>query len=292
MKMISISYWKDIENHKIFAEWLGKTLGYSTQNDWYRITADIIHENNGQGLMRNYYKNSPILFLRGVFPEKIWYEFKMKMTSILYWKDIENQKIYANWLGNELGYVEQNDWYNIRNRVINANFGGGLLANYYQNSSILFLCAMFPEVKWDKSKFKSKKYSPGQIEWLEYIKVSIPDIRHALNHFDGELKIHNSKFRADGYSEKENMVYEYHGDYWHGNPKIYKAEDINKSAKKTFGKLYDKTLEKQKHCIDNGYKYFSIWDSEWIGGKLALRKLQKSFKAKQIKKNQKSFLSK
>lgn len=39
---------------------------------------------------------------------------------------------------------------------------------------------------------------------------------------------------------------EFHGDYWHGNPKCYSAKTLNKVVGMTMGDLYQKTLEKEK----------------------------------------------
>ena len=72
------------------------------------------------------------------------------------------------------------------------------------------------------------------------------------------------KYIVDGYDPITNTIYEFNGDYWHGNPIRYKKDDINSSCKKTFGELYKKTIEKEKILIDKGYKVISIWESEYI----------------------------
>jgi len=121
-----------------------------------------------------------------------------------------------------------------------------------------------------------KGYSKGQIEWLEYLMISIPDIQHKLN--GGEYRITDSRYAADGYSKEKNTIYEYHGDFWHGNPSIYNTSDINPVTKTSFGKLYQKTLKKQKHCIDNEYQYIFIWESVWERGINSVIILQQKFK--------------
>ena len=91
----------------------------------------------------------------------------------------------------------------------------------------------------------------------------------------------NSNYKADGYSKINNTIYEYHGDFWHGNPKIYNPDDINSITKTTYKELYDKTMQKQSFCEDNHYKYVSIWESEWLRGKNALIKIQRKYKTSQ-----------
>ena len=54
-------------------------------------------------------------------------------------------------------------------------------------------------------------YSKAAIKWIESIST---DIRHAENF--GEYSIPGTKFKVDGYDEKTNTVYEFHGCFWHG----------------------------------------------------------------------------
>jgi aromatic ring-cleaving dioxygenase len=269
-------FWKDIENHKKYAIWLGETLGYKNMEDWYKITCDLIHANFGGGLVGKYYNDSPCLFLKSVFLEYNWLGWKFTRSGQHFWKDMENHKKYAIWLGETLGYKNMEDWYKIiRNQIYN-NYGSGLLSQYYNSSPCLFIKSVFPNYEWIKSKFKHN-YSIGQIEWLEYIKVFTPDIIHALNNESGEFKIPNSNYSADGYSENKNCIYEYHGDFWHGNISIYNPKDINPCTKTSYEQLYNNTLNKQIFCEKEGFTYKYIWESEWIRGKSAVIILQKKY---------------
>jgi hypothetical protein len=35
---------------------------------------------------------------------------------------------------------------------------------------------------------------------------------------------------------------------------------------KTFGELYQNTLKKREHCIQNGYNVIECWESDWRKG--------------------------
>ena len=246
--------------------------------DWYKITQKDINSNYGGGLVNNYYNDSPIQFLKSVFPEESWLPWKFTRTYRSTWKDKQIHKDYAIWLGEELNYKNMEDWYKITKKDIHSNYGCGLLCDYYNDSPSQFLKSVFPDYPWKLSKFK-KNYSQGQIEWLNYLLLEkYPDIRHILNHDDGEYSIPNSRYHADGYSEATNTVFEYHGDMFHGNPAIYEKEAINPVSKITYGELYEKTLEKQRFCEENGYKYVFIWESEWFRAKTSLIKLQRKWK--------------
>jgi len=270
-------YWNGENNRKKYAKWLGKELGYTTMEHWYQITLNVIEKNHGSGVVQIYYNDSPSNFVMAIFPKYKWLKWKFRCVSNGFWKDENNHKKYVKWLGKEMGYTTMENWYNISKAILQENYGGGLMGHYYNNCPSKFVMGMFPDFKWERSKFQ-KNYSRGQIQWLEFLKVSTPDIRHILNHRDGEFAIPGSRYRADGFSEKKHMIYEYLGDFWHGNPAIYNPDDINSMAKTTYGELYNNELKRQKFCEDSGFKYHSIWESEWHRGIQAIVQLQKKFK--------------
>ena len=86
-------------------------------------------------------------------------------------------------------------------------------------------------------------------------------IRHALN--DGEYLIPNTKYKADGYCEETNTIYEFHGDFWHGNPKIYNEYEINKITNCSYKELYEKTLIRENKIKELGYNLITIWEQDW-----------------------------
>jgi len=273
-------YWKYPNNHKKYAIWLGKKLGYTEIEDWYQLKLDDIVKNDGGGLVKHY-DESPIKFVMSIFPKKNWLVWKFIQVYRGFWKD--GKKKYAIWLGKKLGYTKPEDWYQVTIQHFRENYGGTLVKHYGGSLSKL-VPAMFPKHDWDISKFK-KRYSHGQIQWLEFLKISTPDIRHILNHPDGEFYIPGSRefvggcgYHADGFSEIELMIYEYLGDFYHGNPALYKPDDWCKWLKTTYGALYNKELKRQRFCEDSGFGYHSIWESEWHRGIRAIVQVQRKFK--------------
>lgn len=106
-------------------------------------------------------------------------------------------------------------------------------------------------------------YSYYCICWLE----SIMDqekiyIQHAMN--EGEYKIPGTRYTADGYCRATNTIYEFHGDYWHGNPEIYEADVMNESTNCTMGELYQKTLLKEQKIKELGYNLVVMWENTYI----------------------------
>lgn len=67
----------------------------------------------------------------------------------------------------------------------------------------------------------------------------------------------------DALNRVDKIVWEFNGDWWHGNPKIYSPNRMNKTARKTCGELYQKTLAKEVKLKAAGYQVISIWESDW-----------------------------
>ncbi len=293
-------YWKNINNLKKYAIWLGKELGYNKREDWYKLTLKDIRAGCGCGAEKRF-KSSTALFVMKVFPEFNWLEWKFKRVPLGFWNDKDNRKKYFIWLGKELGYEKMEDWYNLLIAHFQENRGYGMLEWYdggrrfgARKRRNIYEIAMevFPDFKWEKSKF-IRNISRGQIQWLKLLMIETPDIRHKLNHSDGEYYIPNSYefccgpragrpggqgYYADGFSKKEHIIYEYLGDNCHGNPSIYKPDYFSNWVKATAGELYNKELKRRKFCEDSGFGYHSIWESEWHRGIRAIVQLQRKFK--------------
>jgi hypothetical protein len=113
------------------------------------------------------------------------------------------------------------------------------------------------------SKCNPRQFSKKQIEWLNFIQIFYGiNIQHALN--GEEYRIQPTKFKADGYCEKTNTIYEFHGDLWHGNPKIYNQNEISRINKnKKYGELYQNTLFREHIIKDLGYNLVVMWEYDW-----------------------------
>lgn len=100
------------------------------------------------------------------------------------------------------------------------------------------------------------KISKVEIDWLNYLKID-------EKYRQSNVYINGKRYLVDAYVPETNTIYEFWGDYYHGNPKIYNLDDYNKTCKKTFRELYNKTINKQNIYLSNGYNLISIWENEW-----------------------------
>lgn len=68
---------------------------------------------------------------------------------------------------------------------------------------------------------------------------------------------------CDGYDSESNTIYEFHGDIYHGHPRLWDSVDDCNHFGQSYAKLYDKTVEKSKTLFRNGYKVVYIWESTY-----------------------------
>jgi len=78
------------------------------------------------------------------------------------------------------------------------------------------------------------------------------------------IKIDGKKLRVDALDPITNTVYEFYGDYWHGNPKKFVPDALNTKANKTYGELFSNTVKREELLKQLGYNIVSIWQSDFI----------------------------
>ena len=72
-----------------------------------------------------------------------------------------------------------------------------------------------------------------------------------------------SYFFVDGYISDSNTVYEFNGDYFHGNLSKYPPTTLNAFTKRTMLEEYTRTQKKKIKLEAAGYTVIDIWESEW-----------------------------
>jgi G:T-mismatch repair DNA endonuclease (very short patch repair protein) len=102
----------------------------------------------------------------------------------------------------------------------------------------------------------SHTISKSEIAWLNSLNIPKKYRQYILT-------INGEDFKLDGYDPITNTVYEFYGDYWHGNPFKYKAYDIHPVNNKYYGELLFKTFKKEQILKKAGYNVVYIWESDF-----------------------------
>lgn len=125
-----------------------------------------------------------------------------------------------------------------------------------------------------KSAYKShevqfQNYKMNKIERIVYEKL----VEMGLDKkFDVSVILNHMQF--DFGSKEKRMLLEVHGDYWHGNPKLYSEDGKNntKILNETQKIKQQRDNEKYNFAINNGFKIYYIWESDIINNNWATLK--------------------
>jgi len=104
-------------------------------------------------------------------------------------------------------------------------------------------------------KICNSKSSRMEVAWLDMYGILEENRQRKLPHL--------GKMLVDGYDPKTNTVYEFFGDFWHGNLKKFCAEDVNCITKVTFGELNRQTTAREVE-IRKHYNLITTWESDWV----------------------------
>lgn len=110
----------------------------------------------------------------------------------------------------------------------------------------------------------NKRYSNISIEWLNGIMATENIFIQHIQNSVSEFRVPGTRYTADGYCKDTNTIYEFNGDLWHGNPNVFKPEDLHPITRVPFGELYDKTKKKEAVLKSLGYNVISIWESDYL----------------------------
>lgn len=113
----------------------------------------------------------------------------------------------------------------------------------------------FKGQKCPKCKYRVSK---PEIKWLDSLNIPKQYRQKYLTMNSGK------RYEVDAFDPTTNTVYEFYGDYWHGNPNKFDPMEINERTKSTFGSLLKKTLDKELEIKENGYTVISIWEQDFL----------------------------
>lgn len=170
--------------------------------------------------------------------------------------------------------LTKNEFINSSNKIHN-NFYNYSKINYINSITKLKIICPIHEEFWQTpgnhlsgkgckhcgvKKITGHRISKPETEFLNYINIT-------------NRNIFIKSFIVDGI--EDNTIYEFLGDYWHGNPKKYNLENKNDLSKKTFGELYNHTFDRFKKLKSMGYNIKYIWESDWKSFKKGIDKSPK-----------------
>jgi len=78
--------------------------------------------------------------LRIAYPEHKWLPWKFAHKPVSFWRSLDNQREYLDWLGKELKFTRMEDWYKITGKDFARNGGKRflLIMKYVQRTNYFF----------------------------------------------------------------------------------------------------------------------------------------------------------
>jgi len=140
-----------LANQRSYMDDLAKALQITDMSGWYAITRSEFAKHGGQGLLTRY-NGSPSKLLRTVYPEYKWQDGLFHYKPTRYWDDVLNQRSFLDDLVKKSNISPQDALYKISRLDIAKKGGWGLLAKY-NGSRIKLIQSVYPEYKFDISKF-------------------------------------------------------------------------------------------------------------------------------------------
>lgn len=135
--------------------------------------------------------------------------------------------------------------------------------------------------QWNKGKSWEETYSEEEIKRLTKIhrdkiyrmltktefslssKKETEFIEHCVKplgvEYDTQYYLKDLHHFCDVYIPSKNIIIEFQGDYWHGNPLKYSDGELSEYQRKKMNK--DKEL--REYCSENGINLIEIWESDY-----------------------------
>ncbi|MFZ4795987.1 MAG: hypothetical protein ACOYMA_00740 [Bacteroidia bacterium] len=102
----------------------------------------------------------------------------------------------------------------------------------------------------------SRSISLKEVMWLNILNMP-------KEYRQKTLQINNKIYRVDAYNPETNTIYEFYGDFWHGNINRYNPLYVNNKNKKSFISLYNETVKREAELKEAGYNIITIWESDF-----------------------------
>jgi hypothetical protein len=111
-KYKSRSYWKSLDNQRVFLNQIRSSLGMKNLNDWKNIF-NVQFYKAGAGILLDMYGGSFIKVLKTLYPNHQWKDKDKDKIESEYLTNLDNQCTFLNRIGHSLGIKTLEDWNNV-----------------------------------------------------------------------------------------------------------------------------------------------------------------------------------
>eukprot|EP01118_Nematostelium_gracile_P004170 TRINITY_DN14902_c0_g1_i1.p1 TRINITY_DN14902_c0_g1~~TRINITY_DN14902_c0_g1_i1.p1 ORF type:complete len:169 (-),score=35.67 TRINITY_DN14902_c0_g1_i1:2-484(-) len=112
--------WDDEKNRREYLNWLGPQIGVNDLQDWYKISAKMVADKGGGGLMRIFGDNISSC-LMATFTDHKWYPFLFNRVSKHHSRNEKQEVEFAQWLSTKFKIQSLEEWYRLSNEMLQKN---------------------------------------------------------------------------------------------------------------------------------------------------------------------------
>ncbi len=130
-----------------------------------------------------------------------------------------------------------------------------MLTENWQNGTMIYT----PKVNTNSSKQEK--------EFFSLLKEYIPEIKqkYVIKYISKETKRKRHLF-PDGFLESKNLVIEFHGSFWHADPRYYNEDQIIHHGI-TAKEIWENNKNKENLYKTLGYNYLVVWSYDFLENK-------------------------
>jgi len=156
-------YWDVVEHQRKYTDWLGKKLGYTAMEDWYKVKIIDFAHNHGWSVVYGY-ENTPAKAIANIYPEHDWELWKFDPIPKGFWDNQQNHKKFMDWVTKQLGITDMKDWYYIKHSQL-IQYNALPLLGYYNNSVMTAVTEIYTDHQWDMVEFEKAREAMRQAEY-------------------------------------------------------------------------------------------------------------------------------
>jgi G:T-mismatch repair DNA endonuclease (very short patch repair protein) len=125
----------------------------------------------------------------------------------------------------------------------------------------------------DLHPFFGKKHSEKALEkiadswhlknpsWRSKGEIEVASFCSSLGLINENLKI--GRWNVDIQFQDKPLIIEYFGDFWHMNPLLFEANDINQYTQAKASDVWARDARKLDELSHKGFKVFVVWEKAW-----------------------------
>jgi hypothetical protein len=234
--------WKTPQQCREFMDRISDQLNITKQEDWYRLSGEVIDAYGGLSIMSNYHQKSLWRTLRCIYPEYDWIPWFFRKVTHKYWNDQQNRKNCLKWMEERLGISSILQWTKKSNEDVLRVGGSGLLS-YYNYSLLHMLKSEYPNENWSELQ---RITSEGQSTVESILK------HHLSEEVFTNYKIYDEDrhciLELDVYIPSLSLALEYQGEM-HYDPHYYQGSIVNRQNREE---------QKQAYCNKMGITLIDI----------------------------------